>query len=109
MKVEHFRYGDPTNVLWSSKWFELRTRMQRVWHLDLTLKTPHISLLLVEKQKSLSVSCIILPPRVVVGQKGRVTISIEGRRADQVQTAWFLNDVPIVDTSYTGNSSQYEM
>ncbi|MCI4384027.1 hypothetical protein PGIGA_G00033530 [Pangasianodon gigas] len=54
-----------------------------------------------EKQKSLSVSCIILPPRVVVGQKGRVTISIEGRRADQVQTAWFLNDVPIVDTSYT--------
>ncbi|KAK3529243.1 hypothetical protein QTP70_021914 [Hemibagrus guttatus] len=54
-----------------------------------------------EKQKSLSVSCIILPPRVVVGQKGRVTISIEGRRADQVQTAWFLNDVPITDTSYT--------
>ncbi|XP_060794805.1 uncharacterized protein si:ch211-180a12.2 [Neoarius graeffei] len=54
-----------------------------------------------EKQKSLSVSCIILPPRVVVGQKGRVTISIEGRRADQVQTVWFLNDVPIVDTSYT--------
>ncbi|KAG7325494.1 hypothetical protein KOW79_011810 [Hemibagrus wyckioides] len=54
-----------------------------------------------EKQKSLSVSCIILPPRVVVGQKGRVTISIEGRRADQVQTAWFLNDVHITDTSYT--------
>ncbi|KAM9463313.1 uncharacterized protein Hap1MRO34_017046 [Clarias gariepinus] len=54
-----------------------------------------------EKQKSLSVSCIILPPRVVVGQKGRVTISIEGRRADQVQTAWFLNNVLLVDTSYT--------
>ncbi|KAK2866010.1 hypothetical protein Q7C36_002066 [Tachysurus vachellii] len=58
-----------------------------------------------EKQKSLSVSCIILPPRVVVGQKGRVTISIEGRRADQVQTVWFLNDVPITDTSYTESNS----
>ncbi|XP_017338487.1 uncharacterized protein si:ch211-180a12.2 isoform X1 [Ictalurus punctatus] len=58
-----------------------------------------------EKQKSLSVSCIILPPRVVVGQKGRVTISIEGRRADQVQTIWFLNDVPIADTSYTEESN----
>lgn len=65
--------------------------------------SPITSLLLVEKQKSLSVSCIILPPRLVVGQKGRVTISIEGRRADQVQTAWFLNDVHITDTSYTGN------
>ncbi|XP_076856847.1 uncharacterized protein LOC143510883 isoform X2 [Brachyhypopomus gauderio] len=54
-----------------------------------------------EKQKSLNVSAIILPPRVVVGQKGRVTISIEGRRADRVQTTWFLNDIPIVDTSYT--------
>ncbi|KAI5617658.1 hypothetical protein C0J50_22826 [Silurus asotus] len=57
-----------------------------------------------EKQKSLSVSCIILPPRVVVGQKGRVTISIEGRRADQVQTAWFLNDIPITDTSHKESS-----
>ncbi|TSK14505.1 Fructose-bisphosphate aldolase A [Bagarius yarrelli] len=58
-----------------------------------------------EKQKSLSVSCIILPPRVVVGQKGRVTISIEGKRADQVQTAWFLNNVPIIDKSHTEKSN----
>lgn len=55
-----------------------------------------------EKQKSLSVSGIILPPRVVVGQKGRITVSIEGRRADRVQTAWFLNDIPIADTTCTG-------
>ncbi|XP_063048739.1 uncharacterized protein si:ch211-180a12.2 [Engraulis encrasicolus] len=55
-----------------------------------------------EKQKSLSVSGVILPPRVIVGQKGRITISIEGRRADRVQTAWFLNDLPIADTSGTG-------
>ncbi|XP_072228972.1 uncharacterized protein [Leuresthes tenuis] len=54
-----------------------------------------------EKQKSLSVSGIILPPRMVVGQKGRVTVSIEGRRVDRVQTAWFLNDTPISDTSLT--------
>uniref|UniRef100_A0A8C4DVP5 Si:ch211-180a12.2 n=1 Tax=Dicentrarchus labrax TaxID=13489 RepID=A0A8C4DVP5_DICLA len=54
-----------------------------------------------EKQKSLSVSGIILPPRVIVGQKGRVTVSIEGRRVDRVQTAWFLNDTPITDTSFT--------
>ncbi|XP_044035804.1 uncharacterized protein si:ch211-180a12.2 isoform X2 [Siniperca chuatsi] len=54
-----------------------------------------------EKQKSLSVSGIILPPRVIVGHKGRVTVSIEGRRVDQVQTAWFLNDTPISDTSPT--------
>ncbi|XP_023267064.1 uncharacterized protein LOC111658688 isoform X2 [Seriola lalandi dorsalis] len=54
-----------------------------------------------EKQKSLSVSGIILPPRVIVGQKGRVTVSIEGRRVDRVQTAWFLNDRPISDTSFT--------
>ncbi|XP_071319048.1 uncharacterized protein [Trachinotus anak] len=54
-----------------------------------------------EKQKSLSVSGIILPPRVIVGQKGRVTVSIEGRRVDRVQTAWFLNDTPISDTSFT--------
>ncbi|XP_053197049.1 uncharacterized protein si:ch211-180a12.2 [Scomber japonicus] len=54
-----------------------------------------------EKQKSLSVSGIILPPRVTVGQKGRVTVSIEGRRVDRVQTAWFLNDTPISDTSLT--------
>ncbi|XP_029384346.1 uncharacterized protein LOC115060541 [Echeneis naucrates] len=54
-----------------------------------------------EKQKSLSVSGIILPPRVVVGQKGRVTVTIEGRRVDRVQTAWFLNDTPISDTSFT--------
>uniref|UniRef100_A0AAY5E878 Si:ch211-180a12.2 n=2 Tax=Electrophorus electricus TaxID=8005 RepID=A0AAY5E878_ELEEL len=58
-----------------------------------------------EKQKSLTISAIILPPRVVVGQKGRVTICIEGRRADRVETAWFLNDIPIVDTSYTGEKS----
>ncbi|KAL6474966.1 hypothetical protein MHYP_G00160060 [Metynnis hypsauchen] len=58
-----------------------------------------------EKQKSLNVSAIILPPRLVVGRKGRVSISIEGRRADQVQTAWFLNDIPILDTSYTGEKS----
>lgn len=50
------------------------------------------------------VSGIILPPRVIVGQKGRVTVSIEGRRVDRVQTAWFLNDTPISDTSLTGNS-----
>ncbi|XP_062858873.1 uncharacterized protein si:ch211-180a12.2 isoform X2 [Trichomycterus rosablanca] len=58
-----------------------------------------------EKQKSLSVSAIILPPRIVVGQKGRITVSIEGRRADQVQTAWFLNDTPILDTTYSGEKS----
>ncbi|XP_026207700.1 uncharacterized protein si:ch211-180a12.2 isoform X2 [Anabas testudineus] len=52
-----------------------------------------------EKQKSLSVSGIILPPRVVVGQKGRVSVSIEGRRVDRVQTVWFLNDTPISDVS----------
>ncbi|XP_039643976.1 uncharacterized protein si:ch211-180a12.2 isoform X1 [Perca fluviatilis] len=57
-----------------------------------------------EKKKSLNVSGIILPPRVIVGQKGRVTISIEGRRVDRVQTAWFLNDTPISDTSLTGTS-----
>ncbi|CAK6970949.1 uncharacterized protein si:ch211-180a12.2 isoform X1 [Scomber scombrus] len=57
-----------------------------------------------EKQKSLSVSGIILPPRAIVGQKGRVTVSIEGRRVDRVQTAWFLNDTPISDTSLTGTS-----
>lgn len=55
-----------------------------------------------EKQKSLSVSGIILPPRVIVGQKGRVSLSIEGRRVDQVQTAWFLNDTPIFDNSLAG-------
>lgn len=59
-----------------------------------------------EKQKSLSVSGIILPPRVIVGQKGRVTVSIEGRRVDRVQTAWFLNDNPISDTSFTGGTSR---
>ncbi|XP_019218178.1 uncharacterized protein si:ch211-180a12.2 isoform X1 [Oreochromis niloticus] len=57
-----------------------------------------------EKQKSLSVSGIILPPRVIVGQKGRVSLSIEGRRVDRVQTAWFLNDTPIFDTSLAGTS-----
>lgn len=41
---------------------------------------------------------------MIVGQKGRVTVSIEGRRVDQVQTAWFLNDVPISDTSLPGRS-----
>ncbi|XP_057215228.1 uncharacterized protein si:ch211-180a12.2 isoform X2 [Triplophysa rosa] len=55
-----------------------------------------------EKLKSLNISAIVLPPRVVVGRKGRVTISVEGKLADRVQTAWFLNDVPIKDTSYTG-------
>nr|XP_061807652.1 uncharacterized protein LOC133598882 [Nerophis lumbriciformis] len=54
-----------------------------------------------EKQKSLAVSGIILPPRIVVGQKGRVSVCIEGRRVDRVQTAWFLNDTPISDTSLT--------
>ncbi|XP_035259853.1 uncharacterized protein si:ch211-180a12.2 [Anguilla anguilla] len=54
-----------------------------------------------EKQKSLSVSGIILPPRVIVGQKGRVTVSVEGRRVDRVQTTWFLNDKLILDTSQT--------
>ncbi|XP_064864126.1 uncharacterized protein si:ch211-180a12.2 isoform X2 [Oncorhynchus nerka] len=54
-----------------------------------------------EKQKFLNVSGIILPPRVIVGQKGRVTISVEGRRVDRVQTTWFLNDTPISDTSHT--------
>ncbi|XP_019963177.2 uncharacterized protein [Paralichthys olivaceus] len=57
-----------------------------------------------EKQKSLTVSGIILPPHVIIGQKGRVTVSIEGRRVDRVQTAWFLNDTPISDTSFTGSS-----
>ncbi|KAA8581619.1 hypothetical protein FQN60_003200 [Etheostoma spectabile] len=56
-----------------------------------------------EKKKSLNVSGIILPPRVIVGQKGRVTMSIEGRRVDRVQTAWFLNDTPISDTSLTAS------
>lgn len=55
-----------------------------------------------EKLKSLNISAIVLPPRVVVGRKGRVTISVEGRLADRVQATWFLNDVPIKDTSYTG-------
>uniref|UniRef100_A0A3B4Z0C3 Si:ch211-180a12.2 n=1 Tax=Stegastes partitus TaxID=144197 RepID=A0A3B4Z0C3_9TELE len=56
-----------------------------------------------EKQKSLNVSGIILPPRVIVGQKGRVSLSIEGRRVDRVQTVWFLNDNPISDTSITAS------
>ncbi|XP_056626494.1 uncharacterized protein si:ch211-180a12.2 isoform X2 [Triplophysa dalaica] len=56
-----------------------------------------------EKLKSLNISAIVLPPRVVVGRKGRVTISVEGKLADRVQTAWFLNDVPIKDTSYTAS------
>ncbi|XP_047232947.1 uncharacterized protein si:ch211-180a12.2 isoform X2 [Girardinichthys multiradiatus] len=56
-----------------------------------------------EKKKSLTVSGIILPPRVIVGQKGRVSVSIEGRRVDRVQTAWFLNDTPINDTSLTAS------
>lgn len=57
-----------------------------------------------EKLKSLNISAIVLPPRVVVGRKGRVTISVEGRLADRVQANWFLNDVPIKDTSYTGTT-----
>ncbi|KAL0984515.1 hypothetical protein UPYG_G00142470 [Umbra pygmaea] len=52
-----------------------------------------------EKQKTLNVSAIILPPRVIVGQKGRVTISVEGRRVDRVKTTWFLNDTRISNTS----------
>ncbi|XP_029954741.1 uncharacterized protein LOC115393775 [Salarias fasciatus] len=56
-----------------------------------------------EKQKSLTVSGIILPPRVIVGQKGRVSVSIEGRRVDRVQTAWFLNNMPISDTSHAAS------
>ena len=59
-----------------------------------------------EKQKSLSVSGIILPPHVVVGQKGRVTVSIEGRRVDRVETSWFLNDTPITDTSRKGTTAR---
>lgn len=31
-----------------------------------------------------------------------MSLSIEGRRVDQVQTAWFLNDTPIFDNSLTG-------
>ncbi|XP_067285304.1 uncharacterized protein si:ch211-180a12.2 isoform X2 [Pseudorasbora parva] len=53
-----------------------------------------------EKLKSLNISAIVLPPRVIVGKKGRVTVSVEGRLAERVQTTWFLNDVPIADTSY---------
>ncbi|RXN22500.1 microtubule-associated futsch-like protein [Labeo rohita] len=53
-----------------------------------------------EKLKSLNVSAIVLPPRVVVGKKGRVTISVEGRLAERVQTTWYLNDAPITDTTY---------
>lgn len=49
-------------------------------------------------------SGIILPPRLTVGQKGRVTVSIEGRQVDRVQTVWFLNDIPLSDTSVTGMS-----
>ncbi|XP_053721767.1 uncharacterized protein si:ch211-180a12.2 isoform X2 [Synchiropus splendidus] len=56
-----------------------------------------------EKQKSLNVSGIILPPRITVGQKGRVSLSIEGRRVDRVQTLWFLNDTPISDTSISAS------
>ncbi|XP_028331320.1 uncharacterized protein LOC114481110 isoform X2 [Gouania willdenowi] len=56
-----------------------------------------------EKKKSLNVSGIILPPRVIVGQKGRVSVSIEGRRVDRVQTVWLLNDTPITDTSLTAS------
>ncbi|XP_019902525.2 uncharacterized protein si:ch211-180a12.2 isoform X2 [Esox lucius] len=52
-----------------------------------------------EKQKSLNVSGIILPPRIIVGQKCRVTICLEGRRVDRVKTTWFLNDTRISDTS----------
>ncbi|XP_016516541.1 uncharacterized protein LOC103152329 isoform X2 [Poecilia formosa] len=57
-----------------------------------------------EKQKSLTVSGIILPPRIIAGQKGRVSVSIEGRRVDRVQTRWFLNDTAINDTSLTETS-----
>lgn len=57
-----------------------------------------------EKQKSLNVSGIILPPRMLVGRKGRVTLSIEGRQVGRVQTAWFLNNTPIFDTSHTGRA-----
>lgn len=64
--------------------------------------TPPVPVPHSEKQKSLNVSGIILPPHVIVGQKGRVSLSIEGRRVDQVQTAWFLNDTLISDTSLTG-------
>ncbi|KAJ0060607.1 hypothetical protein NL108_016578, partial [Boleophthalmus pectinirostris] len=60
-----------------------------------------------EKKKSLSISGIILPPRVIVGQKGRVTISIEGRRVDRVLTAWFLNDTPIFDTTIAAPQKTY--
>ncbi|XP_054914048.1 uncharacterized protein si:ch211-180a12.2 isoform X2 [Poeciliopsis prolifica] len=56
-----------------------------------------------EKQKSLVVSGIILPPRIIEGQKGRVSVSIEGRRVDRVQTRWFLNDTAINDTSLTAS------
>ncbi|KAL1263786.1 hypothetical protein QQF64_004141 [Cirrhinus molitorella] len=58
-----------------------------------------------EKLKSLNVSAIVLPPRVIVGKKGRVTISVEGRLAERVQTTWFLNDAPISDTTYKEKKS----
>lgn len=64
----------------------------------LTLLAPFFS----EKLKSLNISAIVLPPRVIVGKKGRVTVSVEGRLAERVQTTWFLNDVPITDSSYKG-------
>ncbi|XP_073684834.1 uncharacterized protein [Garra rufa] len=59
-----------------------------------------------EKLKSLNVSAIVLPPRVVVGKKGRVTVSVEGRLAERVQTTWFLNDAPITNTTY--KEKQYD-
>ncbi|KAJ7984482.1 hypothetical protein DPEC_G00355280 [Dallia pectoralis] len=73
-----------------------------------------------EKQKSLNVSGIILPPRVIVGKKCRVTISLEGRRVNRVKTSWFLNDTRISDTSNSvsekgpllppgGNKSYYKL
>ncbi|XP_043086888.1 uncharacterized protein si:ch211-180a12.2 isoform X2 [Puntigrus tetrazona] len=60
-----------------------------------------------EKLKSLNVSAIVLPPRVVVGKKGRVTISVEGRLVERVQTTWFLNDLPITDTTYREKNPLY--
>ncbi|KAL4617818.1 hypothetical protein GN956_G20438 [Arapaima gigas] len=60
-----------------------------------------------KKKNSLSVSAIILPPRVVIGKKGRVTVSIEGRNVDKVQTLWFINGTPISDSPLTGTHSTH--
>ncbi|CAG07595.1 unnamed protein product [Tetraodon nigroviridis] len=106
--------GRGNKVGWCSVWCaslgsSTQSVVQPTWT-NWTLKLLHSLVvflyplsLYVEKQKSLNVSGVILPPRVTVGQKGRVTVSIEGRRVDRVQTAWFLNDTPISDTSHNAS------